>query len=222
MPFQVDDQSLNAGLDQGRNVGEAGALARGDGDARLAGAMQLDRRRHFGEHQVHVSGDQIIERRRGPLIGHVHQLGARPRLETVRPSDAMSCRSLATRSSACRVVRACDELLRRARRKIRDRQRVGNCGHDGDRHERGRVVIELAIKQRVDGERWAARPSGYSRPAAPRTRLRRRNCRPVRRGSRPRPFGRAVGAAGWQQSWSAESTPPPGGTVTIMRIGWFG
>ncbi len=47
-----------------------------------------------------------------------------------------------------------DELLDRLRREVAPHQQhIRNRGHDRDRLERGRIVIQLLVKQAVDGER---------------------------------------------------------------------
>ena len=94
------------------------------------------------EHQLHASGDQIVDRRRAALVGHVHDVGAGHELEQLAAD--MAGRAVArrgVRELAGILLRVVDQLLDRLERRV---------GDDGEqqvaaRHQRDRLEVALDV-----------------------------------------------------------------------------
>ena len=136
----------HAGLRQTGNVRERGdALFGGDRkNSCFARLVQLKRGRELVEHHIDMTGDQVVERRRRALIGHMDELGVRDRLEQLSGQVRRGADALRGVVEPARIgLGVGDQLLHRLGGEIGSHhQDVRNMRHDGDRYELRWVVIE--------------------------------------------------------------------------------
>ncbi len=146
----------HAGLRERRNIGQRGQARRRRHRNRtqLSGGDERQRRAEIGEHELDISGDQIVQRRRRAVIGHVRHLdprhigkhGGGQVMESADAAGAVAQRPLFGER---------DEIVDAVHR-----QRRADDQHErhrsNDRHQRhilGRIVRQLFVERRVDRER---------------------------------------------------------------------
>ena len=186
---------LDAALDEGRNFGrQLRALGRGDrDDVRLAAFVQRQRGGEFRHRRLDVAADQIGHQRAAALVGDMRELAP---VAALKRSSVM-CEALPTPLVATLIGAFFDSAMNSGSVLASTLSlRMMHVRHvAGQRHRREilqRIVAELGLHERIDGERPVrADEQRVAVGRGARDRLRRRCCRRRRRGCRPPPAGRA-------------------------------
>ena len=112
--------------------------------------MQFERSGELVEHQVDIAGEQVVDRRRGALIGHMRQLGAGDGLKQLGGrvrGGANALRGIIDLAGIGFGVG--NELGHGLGREILAHQNdVGHVRHDRDRDQLRRIVIQRLVEKR--------------------------------------------------------------------------
>ena len=176
-PYQVvTSKSRRPGFGDRRHVGQrARALRRDQRErAQLAGLDVRRGRRDADEDEVHVAGEHVLHREVHALVGDVNELRAGDDVEELAREvvrGAGAARAEVERAGL--GFREGDELLQvlRRQRRLRDHHVRHRRDQAHRREVLHRVVVDLRVQRRADGERRRDQHDGVAVGRRPRRRL---------------------------------------------------